>query len=139
MSTVIRPEISSGSKYWISRHRYYELKHYCLQYPEWQKQLLQLKDYILRSKMPCVERQTENDSDPTAKVAIGITMLENQMEEIKQLCKQADPQLWTYIFDGVVHGRSFTYLKTTLEMPCEKGMYYDRYRRFFWLLSKSRK
>ena len=30
MSTVIRPEISEKNKYWISKHRYYELKHLCL-------------------------------------------------------------------------------------------------------------
>ena len=33
--TDIRPEISKKNKYWISRHRYYELKHFCMQYREW--------------------------------------------------------------------------------------------------------
>lgn len=33
MATVIRPEISPKNKYWISKHRHYELKHFCLQYP----------------------------------------------------------------------------------------------------------
>ena len=37
MSTVIRPEISKKNLYWIPKHRYYELKHFCLQYPEWKK------------------------------------------------------------------------------------------------------
>ena len=32
-----KPELSKKSKYWIPRHRYYELKHFCLQYPEWEK------------------------------------------------------------------------------------------------------
>lgn len=39
MSTAIRPELSKSSKYWIDRHRYYELKHFCLQYPIWKKLL----------------------------------------------------------------------------------------------------
>ena len=30
-----RPELSKKNKYYISKHRYYELKHFCLQYPEW--------------------------------------------------------------------------------------------------------
>lgn len=34
MGTVIRPETSKKNKYWIPRHRYHELKHFCLQYPE---------------------------------------------------------------------------------------------------------
>lgn len=33
MGTNIRPELSNKSPYWIERHRYYELKHFCLQYP----------------------------------------------------------------------------------------------------------
>ena len=37
MATVIRPEISEKSKYYIDKHRYYELKHFCLQYKEWKK------------------------------------------------------------------------------------------------------
>ena len=37
MGTVIRPEVSNKKEYWISRHRYYELKHFCLQYGEWKQ------------------------------------------------------------------------------------------------------
>ena len=35
MGTNIRPEISERNPYWISKHRYYELKHFCLQYNGW--------------------------------------------------------------------------------------------------------
>lgn len=35
MSTLIRPELSETNRYWIEKHRYYELKHFCLQYPLW--------------------------------------------------------------------------------------------------------
>ena len=48
MSTVIRPELSKSSKYWIDRHRYYELKHFCLQYPIWKK-AAQLLDALSKS------------------------------------------------------------------------------------------
>lgn len=34
MSKNLRhPELSEKNPYWIERHRYYELKHFCLQYP----------------------------------------------------------------------------------------------------------
>ena len=35
MSTQIRPEISQKNPYWIPKHRYYELKHFVMQYPAW--------------------------------------------------------------------------------------------------------
>ena len=37
MATVIRAIISENNKYWIDKHRHYELKHFCLQYPMWKK------------------------------------------------------------------------------------------------------
>lgn len=37
MATTIRPELSEKNPYWIEKHRYYELKHFCLQYPIWRK------------------------------------------------------------------------------------------------------
>lgn len=37
MAARVRAEISMKNKYWIPKHRYYELKHYCLQYPYWIK------------------------------------------------------------------------------------------------------
>ena len=35
MGTNIRPESSQSNEYWIPRDRYYELAHFCLQYPAW--------------------------------------------------------------------------------------------------------
>ncbi len=37
MATVLRSELSPKNKYYIDKHRYYELKHFCLQYPEWKQ------------------------------------------------------------------------------------------------------
>lgn len=37
MATTIRAELSEKNPYWIEKHRYYELKHFCLQYPIWKK------------------------------------------------------------------------------------------------------
>lgn len=34
--------------------------------------------------------------------------------------------------------KSYTYLKTVLGISCGKDMYYDRYRKFFYLLSEAR-
>lgn len=39
----ILPEVSKKSEFWIPQHRYYELKHFCLQYRFW-KTHLQLQE-----------------------------------------------------------------------------------------------
>lgn len=106
MATVIRAELSKNNKYWISKHRYYELKHFCLQYPEWQK-----------------------EHSPTKRELITL---------IEETAREADQYLYDYIIKGVVEGRSYTYLRTVLGIPCGRDMYYDKYRKFFWLLNESR-
>ena len=136
MSTTIRPEISSGNKYWISRHRYYELKHFCLQYPEWVK----LKTYILESGSSgtIMVRKDRRVVDNTATKAMLISKLNMKMGLIRKAAYEADPDLAEYIFTAVTEGKSFAYLKTYSEMPCERDMYYDRYRKFFYILSNLR-
>ena len=47
----IRPELSKKNQYWIDRHRYYELKHFCLQYKNW-KVYIQEIDGMSPEKFP---------------------------------------------------------------------------------------
>ena len=62
-----------------------------------------------------------------------------KMKLVEQAAIEADPDLHPYILKAVTEELSFTYLKTKMNIPCGKDMYYDRFRRFFWLLDKSRK
>ena len=57
---------------------------------------------------------------------------------VERAAIDADKILASYILRAVTEDLSYTYLKSRLEIPCGKDMYYDRYRRFFWLLSKAR-
>lgn len=50
MGTNIRPELSNKSPYWIERHRYYELKHFCLQYPIWKRHMRLLVIWVQTRK-----------------------------------------------------------------------------------------
>ena len=138
MATVIRPEISEKNKYWIDKHRHYELKHFCLQYPEWKKAYAEFSDASIPLSM--MERiPTSNiPGDPTAKRAMLRAYYSDKIKLIEKIALETDIYLHNYILRAVTEGLSFTYLKTRLDIPCGKDMYYDRYRRFFWLLSKAR-
>lgn len=138
MATVIRAEISEKNKYWIDKHRHYELKHFCLQYPEWKKLYAEFSDLSLPLSM--IERiPTSNiPGDPTAKRAMLKAYYGEKIKLIEKVALETDIYLHNYILRAVTEGLSYTYLKTRLDIPCGKDMYYDRYRRFFWLLSKAR-
>ena len=138
MATVIRPEISEKNKYWIDKHRHYELKHFCLQYPEWKKAYAEFSDVSIPLSMTERIPTSNIPGDPTAKRAMLRAYYSDKIKLIEKIALETDIYLHNYILRAVTEGLSFTYLKTRLDIPCGKDMYYDRYRRFFWLLSKAR-
>jgi hypothetical protein len=138
LATVIRPELSVKNKYYIDKHRHYELKHFCLQYPSWKKAYADLDNIGL--SLSSFEKQptTNLPGDPTARRAVSKALLTERIEMIEKIAKEADDYLWQFILKAVTENLSYTHLKTKFDIPCGKDMYYDRYRKFFWLLSKVR-
>lgn len=138
MATLIRPEISEKNKYHISKHRHYELKHFCLQYPTWRREYATLDNPSISSS--AAERMPSSNipGDPTAKFAMKKAYYSERIRMIEKIAMETDGLLCDYILKAVTEGLSFTQLKSRLEIPCSRDTYYDRYRRFFWLLSESR-
>ena len=138
MATKIRPELSLKNKYHIDKHRHYELKHFCLQYPTWKRVYAEIDESVVTTtsfnRMPSINLP----GDPTAKRAVAKARLVERIKMIENIAHEADEYLYDYILKAVTEGLSYTYLKSRLDIPCGKDMYYDRYRRFFWLLNKAR-
>ena len=138
MATVIRAEISEKNKYWIDKHRHYELKHFCLQYPNWKKAYANYDESSIGSSNLDGMPSSNIPGDPTGKVATMKTYYQERIRLIERIAMEADDYLWNYILRAVTEELSYTYLKTVLNIPCGRDMYYDRYRRFFWLLNMAR-
>lgn len=139
MGTTIRPELSHKNPYWLEKHRYYELKHFCLQYPIWRKAYLSLDGLATRPPESLMFISANTLSDPTASCAIAKTFYSERLGMVKGVAEETDPTLANYILKAVTEGWSYDILKARLEIPCCKDTYYELYRRFFWLLSKERK
>lgn len=138
MATVIRPKISEKNKYYIDKHRYYELKHFCLQYKEWKKAYIACNESIIFTSRIKDDQNESITSDLTAKYVSKREYYAERIKLIESAAMESDEFLYSYILKAVTEGLSYTYLKSKLEIPCGRDMYYDRYRRFFWLLSESR-
>ncbi|MCI8993385.1 MAG: hypothetical protein HFG80_11805 [Eubacterium sp.] len=137
MSTMIRPELSEKNKYWIERHRYYELKHFCLQYPIWEKAMAELNGL---SRRPVDTVIFSGDiGDPTAKCAEARFFYSERMGLIEKAAAETDAELGNYILKAVTQGVSYDFLKAREYIPCCKEVYYELYRRFFWILHQIRK
>lgn len=138
MGTAVRPEISEKHKYWIDRHRYYELKHFCLQYPLWKKDYQAIDGYASRAASVIEVSGDGSVGNPTCKYAESRLYLGERIQIVEVAAQEADSTLWPYILRGVTDGISYEGLRAKHGLPCCKETYYDIYRRFFWLLSKAR-
>lgn len=138
MGTTIRPEVSEKNKYYIERHRYYELKHFCLQYPMWRKAYNSIDGYLARNMDGVVTSRTNKVSDPVLHLVEARMYYSERMNMIEKAAKDTDPILGDYILNAVTEGRSYVNLKARFNIPCGKDTYYEMYRRFFWLLSQAR-
>lgn len=139
MATLVRAKISDKNQYYIDKHRHYELKHFCLQYPEWKKEYDILGVPTMSTSMLELIPSSNIVGDPTARFAIKKAYYKERIELIERIAVETDRYLCAYILKAVTEGLSYNYLKTKLNIPCSRDTYYNRYRRFFWLLSESRK
>ena len=134
----MRPELSDKNPYWIERHRYYELKHFCLQYPFW-KRARALADgpdsFPLAMIPPC---KTGEHSDPTAKKAAIRAYYSDRIEMLETIAKETDPIYGGFVLYGVTKGISYDIMSVHIQVTISRDLYYDLYRRFFWLLDKAR-
>ena len=136
MATIIRAAISTKNKYWIDKHRHYELKHFCLQYPIWKKAYNSLDG--LTKNHPEIFAKTSHISYPTAKCAEIRARYSRWMQMVEEASDNTDAQLSKYILRAVTEELSYDTLRTMYNIPCGKDAYYELYRRFFYILNKIR-
>lgn len=126
------------SKYGISKNRFWELYYWCLQYNEWKKELKYNTNTV--GAMEITDMPTSrNFGDSTQQLAMRRVMLEQNCRLIEQTAIEADSDIYQYILKAVTEEDiTFRYLKLIMEIPCERKMYYDRRRKFYWLLSQKK-
>ena len=136
MSTKIRPEITKKSKYYIPKHRYYELKHFVQQYPDWVKAIRELDGL---SRRP-VDYVCSNDiSDPVYRAAEKREELQRRIKIITDVANQTDKTIGIYILTAIINNESYDKINARSNIPCCREVYYELYRKFFFLLDIARK
>lgn len=132
----IRP--INQEKYKISKHRFLELYHFCMQYQEWKNELKYLTDTV-KGIDYSGEIKGNGTGSATEQLAIRRSELRKKCELIEQTAMEADPEIYQYILEGVTADyASYKYLKEVKSIPCGKDMYYHRRRKFYWLLSRKK-
>lgn len=138
MATKYRAEISPKNKYWISKHRFYEISHHCYQYGEWKDEVAMLNDVAIKGldyDKPPADPYAIGDA--TANIATRMAQLRARMELIEQTAEEADPIFAKYLLKAVTEENiTYNYLRQVMGMLCSRNHYYECRRRFYWLMSK---
>lgn len=135
MATAIRPEISKKNKWHLEKHRYYELKHFCMQCPTWRKELSYLtawgdQEHVVRDDLDLVR--------PTEDIAEKRAFYTNRIAMVNKAAAETDLVLGSYILEGIITGKSYDALNAKHRIPACKDVYYELYRKFFYILSEIR-
>lgn len=135
MSTLIRPEVSKKNPYWIPKHRYYELRHFVMQYPAW----VAARNGLEYLHAPVYGSRVKKDTtDPTMTCAELREYYSDRIDMVDRASLACGcPQ---YVLRGILN--SLSYEKLLMQYPTfiryTKEKYYEAYRKFFWLLNQER-
>lgn len=127
-----------NKKYGISKNRFKELYYWCLQYNEWKDELKYKTDTaksIGVTDMPVAH----SNGNSTQDLAIRRAELERNCRIIERAAIEADPEIHQYLLKAVTNeGVTYQYLKLIMNIPCSHNTYYERRKKFYWLLDKKK-
>lgn len=128
----------SMKRYGISKHKFLELKYFCLQYDEWKKELEQLED-TRKSQDTTGQPISHYPGKPTENLAIKRLELSAKCDLIERTARAAGGDLSEYILLGVTREENtYNRLIQRYRMPCGRNVYYNRRRKFYFYLSEKR-
>ena len=108
MGTNIRAEISQKSVYYISQHRYYELKHFCMQYPEWKHELSSIDGVYSRSAGTIEFVDAGKTGDPTSIYAEARIFYERRMKMVDDAAVRATDDIFgPVLVQAIMEGWSY--------------------------------
>ena len=138
MATIIRPEISNKSKWYISRERYYELKHFCLQYPIWVK-AEQAITAMAENRLDGIKVQTSGYVDILERCRQQSEWYLERIRLVERCCEMAGKESKDILLKGVTEGLTYDKLYMRYKVVISRDEYYKVYRYFFYLLNESQK
>lgn len=129
--------LSTKNPYYLTKHRFYEVYHYAMQYQEWKDEYRTTEQTMRGIAYDGVKVKSSGSGDALERVAIRLTELSEKIEMLEAVARETDKDLAEYILRGVTDEQvTYNYLSMVLHIPCSRNTYYSLRRKFYWLLSK---
>lgn len=123
-------------KYKLSKFEYGYAKWFSLKYPEWLEEYNRLKDSVGAMNYDSIPGGSGKVNDSTMNLATRRAEIRDKMLKVEHAAYDAGGEIDEYILKSVIYeGNTFEKMKA-MGLPCERTMFYDRRRKFYYLLSK---
>lgn len=129
----MRVYVPKSNEYHLDKHRYLELRSFCLQYPAWSTCV---KDCYGLKAISGGGVRSSSPSNPTAQAAEAADKYRRKMEMVEKAAREADPYLYKWIMLNVTTGSSYDIMcRRGNGPPCGVNQFYRARQKFFYLLS----
>lgn len=126
----------SQKKWNISNHAFYQAYHFAMRYKEF-KDLLKYKTSTIGSSKFGEVKGIGGNKSATEELAIKRAKAKTNCRMIEEAAKEADESLYKYILKATTEeGITYKYLRTVMNIPCGKNYFYEKRRKFYYILSK---
>jgi len=122
-------------EYGISKYAYRELLYFCRQYPEWKRELRELRaGSVLKSHhfLAAAKSKTNVTADPVGDLAVRRADLQRKCELVEEACKKVAGEEYEQLLHNITEGTDYYYLA----IPMGRRQFYILRRAFFYELSK---
>ena len=131
-------ELSEKNQYYLEKHRYLELQHFCLQYPIWNQMYNSISAMATRP-IDKIGFDAPTGRSPTQRCADALIFLKKRMELVIDTAEEAaGKELKDYIIQSVITGQSYDQIRAFMGVPCCRDTFYKLRRKFFYILNKNR-
>lgn len=133
----MRPELSRKNPWRISKHKQYACIHFAYQYKEWIDEYNSITDTLRSPDYDGTSHGSGGISKPTEDAGIRRAELKEKIRMIEETAMEADKELYRYILRAVTDENvDYRYLDSVMNIPVSYNTFYDRRRKFYYLLSK---
>lgn len=129
--------LSRKNKYYIPKEDYLTAIHYSLRYPVWKQEIDAIADTAKAIRYDKDNVQSSGDYDATFEAAVKLSesTIAHKVKLIDDIIYQVSKGMDNWIRLGVCYGLTFEQLKQK-GMPCERDMYYEIRRHYYYELSQ---
>ena len=124
-------------RYSLSRFEFGYAKWYSLKYNEWLDEYNSLKDSVKGISYDQEGHGSGSVSDSTGSLASRRAGLRNKMLKVEHAAWEAGEDIAKYILIAVTNEDvTFEVLERKYHIPCGRTLFYERRRKYYYLLSK---